>query len=81
MRQPQPGSLLAFDFDSDVLLDHPQALAMMGPQFQMRSPAEFEQLLGQWRLTERGYCRSPIGPRSRRSVGTSRPSTAQSAVH
>lgn len=49
-----PGSVLAFDFDTEVLLDHPQALALMGPAFRMRSPSAFTALLGRWTLTEEG---------------------------
>ncbi len=49
-----PGSFLAFDFDSDVLASHPEALAMMGPQFHIRRPDDFARLLGRWQLTEEG---------------------------
>lgn len=42
------GSWLVFDFDSTILADYPQALAMMGPAFHMREPAVFESLLGRW---------------------------------
>lgn len=49
-----PGSLLTFDFDSDALTNHPQALALMGPQFQMRRPERFADLLGRWQLTAEG---------------------------
>jgi hypothetical protein len=49
-----PGSRLAFDFDSMELSAHPDALAMMGPGFHMREPADFVALLGRWRVTEDG---------------------------
>ncbi|MGB2570034.1 SAM-dependent methyltransferase [Micromonospora citrea] len=49
-----PGSFLAFDFDSEELAGHPQALAMMGPQFRMRDPASFRPLLGRWAPTPDG---------------------------
>lgn len=49
-----PGSLLAVDFDTEELAGHPQALAMMGPQFRMRSPAAFAPLLGRWAPTADG---------------------------
>ena len=48
------GSLLTFDFDSDTLTSHPEALAMMGPQFHMRRPEDFARLLGRWQLTGDG---------------------------
>ncbi|MGY0231964.1 hypothetical protein [Longispora urticae] len=48
------GSHLAFDFDSRLLTDHPQVLAMMGEPFHMREPAEFAALLGPWTLTAEG---------------------------
>jgi hypothetical protein len=49
-----PGSALAFDFDSDALAAYPEALAFMGPAFQMRRPEDFAPLLGPWRLTDAG---------------------------
>ncbi|MET8044139.1 SAM-dependent methyltransferase [Micromonospora sp. NPDC005215] len=49
-----PGSLLVVDFDTEELAGHPQALAMMGPQFRMRAPAAFAPLLGRWAPTEDG---------------------------
>ncbi|MFI6783055.1 SAM-dependent methyltransferase [Micromonospora sp. NPDC050276] len=49
-----PGSLLAVDFDTEELAGHPQALAMMGPQFRMRPPAAFAPLLGRWAPTADG---------------------------
>lgn len=49
-----PGSLLAFDFDTEVLRDHPEALAFMGPAFHMRAPEAFPALLGPWRVTSEG---------------------------
>lgn len=49
-----PGSQLAFDFDTEVLRDFPEALAMMGPAFRMRAPETFGALLGPWRLTAEG---------------------------
>ncbi|MEV0726471.1 SAM-dependent methyltransferase [Micromonospora purpureochromogenes] len=49
-----PGSFLAFDFDSEELAGYPQALAMMGPQFRMRTPASFAPLLGRWVPTAEG---------------------------
>lgn len=49
-----PGSMLAVDFDSDVLEDHPKALALMGPSFRMRVPSSFPPLLGRWVLTAEG---------------------------
>jgi hypothetical protein len=49
-----PGSCLAFDFDTKNLAAYPRALAMMGPAFQLRDPADFPALLGRWRLTEEG---------------------------
>lgn len=49
-----PGSFLTFDFDSDVLTSHPEALAMMGPEFHMRRPDDFARLLGRWQLTDEG---------------------------
>jgi O-methyltransferase involved in polyketide biosynthesis len=48
------GSRLAFDFDATELADHPQALAMMGPAFHLREPAEFAALLGRWTPTADG---------------------------
>jgi hypothetical protein len=54
-----PGSLLAFDFDTEVLRDFPAALAMMGPAFRMRAPEAFPALLGPWRLTPEGV--APVG--------------------
>ncbi|RKN21358.1 hypothetical protein D7147_11415 [Micromonospora musae] len=49
-----PGSCLAVDFDSEELAGHPEALAMMGPAFRMRPPADFPALLGRWTPTEDG---------------------------
>jgi hypothetical protein len=49
-----PGSRMAFDFDSDVLTHHPQALAMMGPGFHMRDPSCFGHLTGRWQVTDEG---------------------------
>jgi O-methyltransferase involved in polyketide biosynthesis len=49
-----PGSVLAFDFDSDRLSRHPEALAFMGPQFHMRTPEQFRPLLGPWTPSEAG---------------------------
>lgn len=49
-----PGSRLAFDFDSMELAGYPDALAMMGPDFHMRDPAAFGELLGRWTPTEDG---------------------------
>jgi O-methyltransferase involved in polyketide biosynthesis len=49
-----PGSCLAFDFDSQELAGHPEALAMMGPGFRMRDPSSFPPLLGRWRVTAEG---------------------------
>ncbi|MET8367065.1 SAM-dependent methyltransferase [Micromonospora sp. NPDC005194] len=49
-----PGSLLAVDFDTEELAAHPQALAMMGPEFRMRPPAAFAPLLGRWTPTSDG---------------------------
>jgi O-methyltransferase involved in polyketide biosynthesis len=49
-----PGSMLAFDFDTDVLAAYPEAVALMGPAFRMRAPEAFPPLLGRWELTEEG---------------------------
>ncbi|MFG1919259.1 SAM-dependent methyltransferase [Micromonospora sp. NPDC048898] len=49
-----PGSLLVEDFDTEELAGHPQALAMMGPQFRMRPPSAFAPLLGRWAPTVDG---------------------------
>ncbi|MEU4474927.1 SAM-dependent methyltransferase [Micromonospora sp. NPDC023888] len=49
-----PGSLLVVDFDTEELAGHPEALAMMGPQFRMRPPAAFAPLLGRWAPTADG---------------------------
>ncbi|SCL36543.1 S-adenosyl methyltransferase [Micromonospora nigra] len=49
-----PGSYLAIDFDTEELAGYPQALAMMGPQFRMRSPSSFRPLLGRWTPTRDG---------------------------
>ncbi|ATO13069.1 hypothetical protein CO540_03835 [Micromonospora sp. WMMA2032] len=49
-----PGSWLAIDFDSEELAGHPEALAMMGPEFRMRAPEEFAPLLGRWRPSADG---------------------------
>ncbi|MEV7989284.1 SAM-dependent methyltransferase [Micromonospora sp. NPDC085948] len=49
-----PGSLLVVDFDTEELAGHPQALAMMGPQFRMRPPRAFAPLLGRWAPTADG---------------------------
>ncbi|MFI7218675.1 SAM-dependent methyltransferase [Micromonospora maritima] len=49
-----PGSWLAIDFDSEELAGHPEALAMMGPEFRMRAPEEFAPLLGRWRPSHDG---------------------------
>ncbi|SCF11319.1 S-adenosyl methyltransferase [Micromonospora coriariae] len=49
-----PGSMLAVDFDTEELADHPEALAMMGPAFHMRAPAAFAPLLGRWAPTADG---------------------------
>jgi hypothetical protein len=49
-----PGSMLAFDFDTEVLEAFPEALALMGPAFRMRSPEAFAPLLGRWELTGDG---------------------------
>ncbi|MET7752151.1 SAM-dependent methyltransferase [Micromonospora sp. NPDC005367] len=49
-----PGSCLAVDFDTEELAGNPEALAMMGPGFRMRSPAAFRPLLGRWTPTEDG---------------------------
>ncbi|WP_179779151.1 SAM-dependent methyltransferase [Micromonospora jinlongensis] len=61
-----PGSLLAVDFDTEELAGHPQALAMMGPQFRMRPPAAFAPLLGRWAPTADGIVPvaqwRPVGP-------------------
>ncbi|NUR69370.1 MAG: hypothetical protein HOU81_00975 [Hamadaea sp.] len=46
----EPGSFLVVDFDGLELTAYPEALAMMGPGFHMRDPAEFERLLGDWRV-------------------------------
>lgn len=48
------GSMLAVDFDTDVLAAHPEALALMGPDFRMRPPSRFAALLGRWTLTDDG---------------------------
>jgi O-methyltransferase involved in polyketide biosynthesis len=48
------GSWLAFDFDAMELAGYPQALAMMGPAFHMREPADFPALLGRWTPTADG---------------------------
>ncbi|MEK8105352.1 SAM-dependent methyltransferase [Micromonospora sp. M12] len=78
-----PGSLLAVDFDTEELAGHPQALAMMGPQFRMRPPAAFAPLLGRWAPTADGSSRSPSGDRPvcrrrcrTRSTAFSRPARA-----
>jgi hypothetical protein len=62
------GSMLAFDFDTEVLADHPQALALMGPAFRMRSPSAFAALLGRWTLTEEGT--APVDQWGRPGAGT-----------
>ncbi len=49
-----PGSYLAFDFDTDLLANYPEALAMMGPAFHMREPSSFPALLGRWRPSSDG---------------------------
>lgn len=49
-----PGSMLAVDFDTEELADHPEALAMMGPTFRMRAPSAFAPLLGRWAPTADG---------------------------
>ncbi|MFC0506168.1 SAM-dependent methyltransferase [Micromonospora costi] len=49
-----PGSCLAIDFDTEELAGYPEALAMMGPAFRMRSPAAFRPLLGRWTPTDDG---------------------------
>ncbi|MEV0128788.1 SAM-dependent methyltransferase [Dactylosporangium sp. NPDC050688] len=49
-----PGSRLAFDFDATELEAYPEALAMMGPGFHMRTPERFAQLLGRWTPTADG---------------------------
>ncbi|WP_410809200.1 SAM-dependent methyltransferase [Micromonospora sp. 067-2] len=49
-----PGSLLAVDFDTEELASYPEALAMMGPAFRMRSPSSFGPLLGRWAPTADG---------------------------
>jgi len=54
-----PGSMLTFDFDTEVLAEHPEALAMMGPAFRMREPGRFAPLLGPWDLTADGV--QPVG--------------------
>jgi hypothetical protein len=54
-----PGSVLAFDFDSDLLAGHPAALEFMGPQFHMRTPEQFAPLLGPWQVTDAGI--QPVG--------------------
>jgi len=48
--QVEPGSFLIVDFDGLELTAYPEALAMMGPGFHMRNPAEFGRLLGRWRV-------------------------------
>ncbi|WP_144123560.1 SAM-dependent methyltransferase [Catellatospora sichuanensis] len=48
------GSRLAFDFDAMELTAYPEALAMMGPGFHMREPADFGKLLGRWQVTADG---------------------------
>ncbi|MEV0460060.1 SAM-dependent methyltransferase [Catellatospora methionotrophica] len=48
------GSQLAFDFDAMELAAYPEALAMMGPGFHMREPADFGKLLGRWQVTADG---------------------------
>ncbi|TCC00251.1 hypothetical protein E0H26_00660 [Micromonospora zingiberis] len=53
------GSQLAIDFDTEELADNPQALAMMGPAFRMRSPAAFAPLLGRWTPTSEGIVAVP----------------------
>jgi O-methyltransferase involved in polyketide biosynthesis len=58
-----PGSALAFDFDSDTLTAHPEALAFMGPAFRMRTPERFAPLLGPWRLTAAGIAPVATWPR------------------
>ncbi|MFG1843139.1 SAM-dependent methyltransferase [Micromonospora sp. NPDC049175] len=61
-----PGSLLVVDFDTEELAGHPQALAMMGPQFRMRPPTAFGPLLGRWAPTVDGIVPvarwRPVGP-------------------
>ncbi|GIJ76470.1 S-adenosyl methyltransferase [Micromonospora phaseoli] len=49
-----PGSQLAIDFDTEELAGHPEALALMGPEFRMRPPAAFGPLLGRWEPTADG---------------------------
>ena len=51
-----PGSYLVFDFDSEKLSEFPAALEMLGDGFHMRTPEEFERLLGRWQLTDDGVC-------------------------
>ncbi|MFF5175709.1 SAM-dependent methyltransferase [Micromonospora sp. NPDC000089] len=53
-RAVAPGSMLAFDFDTEELAGYPRALAMMGPAFRMRPPASFGALLGRWAPTSDG---------------------------
>ncbi|MEU7589538.1 SAM-dependent methyltransferase [Micromonospora sp. NPDC049230] len=64
-----PGSLLVLDFDTEELAGHPQALAMMGPQFRMRQPSTFAPLLGRWAPTADGIVPvarwRPTGPPAR----------------
>ena len=49
-----PGSYLIFDFDTRELAGHPEALAMMGPNFHMRDPIAFAPIVNRWRLTGDG---------------------------
>lgn len=74
-----PGSMLAFDFDTEVLAAHPQALELMGPAFRMRPPAAFADLLGRWTLTEEGM--APVAHWGRRDVDRPVAGTAPAAFY
>jgi O-methyltransferase involved in polyketide biosynthesis len=50
------GSALVFDLDSTKLAEFPAALEMLGDGFHMRTPEQFEALLGPWQLSDDGIC-------------------------
>lgn len=51
-----PDSLLAFDFDSDIVLQYPALRDLVLDGFHYRTPPQVLPLLGPWHLSEEGIC-------------------------
>ncbi|GFR82807.1 S-adenosyl methyltransferase [Elysia marginata] len=48
------GSQVIFDLDSHALTHYPEALEILGDNFNMRTPSEFSALIKPWRISEPG---------------------------